>query len=284
MESSSEFKMLSSCHVCEQDQFELYTLARSKANEALDELYDNVSSLRATKLVVKSRTLTSGHAAANFVYGEISFCDFSKILKRLLTKPGEKFIDCGCGAGVTIAAAALCYIAESSECLIKSPIFNSTTKNADTSSSSLSSPFPYFSQVCGVDLMRSKIEEGQFLLEQLNTLVPQLAITDRTECVEEDFLEKDWSDADIVYVCATCFTVELLSKLFEKLTALKIGARIILLDKELNVANDLLEPDVIYKLSKFHLQFIEQCKTTWGSGYAYVYQKMETVVVAANKV
>jgi hypothetical protein len=265
----------------ESTQCALFIQARAMANEELNLQYNNMrssSSVTAAIATPMSRILSSGHAATNFVYGEILFESFSRVLKRVTTKPGGFFMDCGCGAGAAVCVAALCSysVMSSTQHVFDNNLLLESATQTSTSGIDVDVDdqewkiVPFFSRVLGADLMHSKVEEGTLLLQHLNKLEPALDIISRCKIVLCDFLESDWRDADIVYICATCFTPSLLALLFSKLCLLKPGAQVILLDKEIAFI-DGISTDLKLPLMQFEFQFSEQCETTWGYGLAHVY-------------
>jgi hypothetical protein len=203
----------------------------------------------------------SGLKFVNFTYGEVCFLDFCRLLslanrpsRRALqlrtgtttVRPPErsrscKFVDLGCGAGCTVAAAI---------------------------STSGQPGFPTFTHVVGIDMLRTKVDECKALVSHIlgsqsahfTSLMertpmdlpevkrqqgekdrPIAAPTDTdtvtvhstrltVDIVEANFLEVDWSDAAVVYACATCFDESLLFAMTRKLCLLAVGTRVILID------------------------------------------------------
>ena len=112
----------------------------------------------------------------------------------------------------------------------------------DKNSTTRHQPQPaFFTQIVGIDLMRSKIVECRLLMD-----IIQKSISEddeekmKTYIFEEDFLNSynssesegsGWSDADVVYACATCFADDVLIPLLDLFRNLKKGAHVILIDR-----------------------------------------------------
>lgn len=202
--------------------------------------------------------LQTGLAPVNFVYGEISFISIVQVLQLVSNICGEfavkgKFVDLGCGGGIAIAAALLCFSFES---------------------------------VIGIDLMRSKIELCAELVDELQRC-PIESIQNQTNIpivtiLEGNFLEHAsyWSDASVVYICSTCFAVDQMNQLNVIFRQMKVLACLILLDKQLH-------PDLVFEQRKmddacddsrtslFVLKASMQCNVTWGTAAAFIYQKIK---------
>jgi len=191
----------------------------------------------------KLAILQSGNAPVNFVSGEVFFLDFCRVLHILpsLVDSDDKkkvFVDLGCGVGSCLAAAS--FLRRTETC----------------------HDVPYFSELIGFDLMHSKIVECASLLNALGRQSPWVGQAQELRAIEADFLQQDFSHADVVYACATCFDSTTMRSLEEgKFPLLRSGVLVVLIDKELS--------------EKSSLTLLASCqvRTTWGVANARVYRK-----------
>ncbi len=168
-----------------------------------------------------------------FVYGEINYTTFSKMLEIAKPKPGNVFYDLGSGSGKAVLLASLLYD---------------------------------FSKCYGVEYLQPLY---QLSVDQLNKLKQQEDYKrefadSRVEVgfKNDDLFNFDVSDANIVYVNATCFIGEIWERTVEKLTSqLEVGARVMLCTKSL--------PDSHYD----HL-FSELLEMSWGPCTINVFKKI----------
>jgi len=89
--------------------------------------------------------------------------------------------------------------------------------------------------------------------------------------VHGDMLKEDISDADVVYMCSTCFGKDLLSALTERFKNMKNGSHILSL-KEL--PQELLESD----FNKLHLVDTNFYPMTWANSSAVLHYSTENNV------
>ena len=157
-------------------------------------------------------------ANKDFTYGEIDYNTFIDLMNRAGAKEGEVFYDLGCGAGKAVVVSALAY-----------PL----------------------SKVRGVELLEGLYKLSKGVCEKMKSLPGYNAKSD-VDIVNDDFLNVDFSDADIVYISSTCFSEDTMEKLEKKFLNLKSGSRIIMLTKDLNS-------------SDFDLKYKELCKMGWGT-------------------
>ena len=189
-------------------------------------------------------------------------------------------------------------------------------------------PLLLFSQIVGIDLMRSKVRECRILVEVTNKMKNEnekLKVnSDRTtdnipfqevHIFEENFLDSflpsetegsGWSDADVVYACATCFADDVLLPLVDLFCLLSVGSHVILIDRMVlsdtyrsstNVTNTSnnnssntnnnsnknddsnasSNPKEIKVPISHFFSLIGSCQVlcSWGHGCAYVYRKIK---------
>jgi precorrin-6B methylase 2 len=166
-----------------------------------------------------------------FIYGEMICTSFSELLMEAAPKPGEVFYDLGAGTGKAVLLSSLLYP---------------------------------FSKCIGIELLPalhqvSLIKKKEFLESpEIRSLTHKPDI----EFINADILKHDFSDADVIFINATCFTPLLWSGIVEKLKRLKIGTRIIVSSKNLKTE------------SRFILIISGMYPMSWGLASVYVYKKI----------
>ncbi len=191
--------------------------------------------------------LKTGLKAINFVYGEVDFLSFCKVLLLVHVPPNGVFVDLGCGSGTCIAAAILAPFYYSKYC-------PSTKLNP-------------FSRFIGIDLMKSKIDDCTRLLLEMEAIVGRAAWPE-VSVIYDNFLNVDWTHADVVYTCATCFAQDQLDLLFQRFSDLKVGCYVIIMDN-MALADSPL----------FSVVGSAQCVASWGHSNAYVYRRVSTSAI-----
>lgn len=170
---------------------------------------------------------------SSMIYGEVMFYSFVRILEKANPKPGEVFYDLGSGAGKAVMIAGL--------------VFD-------------------FSKACGIEKLDSLYGLSVDLLKKLEEMPERkqlLAHKDlKIEFIHDDFLKPDISDADIVFLNATCFRSELFTAATKKLLGLKSGARIILTGANLD------------EIGGFELDYIDTHLMSWGLSQLRIYQRV----------
>ena len=187
--------------------------------------------------------LKTGLKAINFVYGEVDFCSFCKVLLLLEIPPSATFVDLGCGSGTCIAAALLAPIYYSKYCP--------------------STVLKKFSRIIGIDLMKSKIDDCARLVLEMKSLLPHDTVCPEVSVIYDNFLLVDWTHADVVYTCATCFAQDQIDLLLVKFRDLKAGCHVIVMD---NMA--LTDSPLFTAIGSV------QCIASWGHSNAYVYRRL----------
>ncbi len=172
-----------------------------------------------------------------FVYGEIEFPSFIAILESVEPKKYEHFYDLGCGSGKAIFAAALCYD---------------------------------FDKVCGIELLPGLYNIANRQIANLKRIValhgPQFAQTyqdkiDAIHFINDDILNCDFSDADIIFINATCFNPTTWVAIVQKFLTLKVGTRIIMTTKKMENA-------------AFRTIYNSQYLMSWGMNSVNAYEKI----------
>lgn len=137
-------------------------------------------------------------------YGEVAPEGFYTALSKAEPKPGEVFYDLGSGTGKPVFLAAL--------------LFD-------------------FSKAVGIELVESLGMAARGALRRYNQTfrpeLPEIQQQQEIAFIDGSFLEKDFSEADVIFSHSTLFSPDLWSKLSAKLEGLKPGARIVCTSKEL---------------------------------------------------
>lgn len=258
--------------------------------------------------------LQSGLEAVNFVYGEVDFEDFQTLLLEFCSSFDSKseygkvssmrheeqqrkhhniadhekltFVDLGCGAGVTVAAAAL---------LSKHPQ-NQGSASVRT-----------FDRIIGIDILNMKIREcrifAQHIIEALQASSDSSAA--EIEIIEGDFLRQEgWQDqATAVYTCGTCYTPAVAMRIYALLQRLRPGCKIMIMDRPLPLEDDATPSQAEAAAASAETIIVDEdqeqrpprceelgdpacprikakylgkrvCRTTWGQGDMLVYEKL----------
>lgn len=168
------------------------------------------------------------------VYGEIQFLPFFALLDKVEPRANEVFYDLGSGAGKAVLAAALCFD---------------------------------FSRLCGIEMLPalSQLANEQvsnakcMALREGNAIfLPKL---DRIQFINDNFLHLNFSDADVVFITATCYHYSTWEKLIDKLIDLKPGSRVIVITKK--IQNE-----------KFKLICQSRELMSWGISSVYIYVRV----------
>lgn len=205
------------------------TFHLERSHKIFTKLYENTNAM---SISLKERNEKQIRNDTTFVYGEVTFYSFASILALTNPQPGEVFYDLGSGGGKAVFIAGLVYDLKKS---------------------------------CGIEKLSGLYQLSAQLVEKLKNMPEwQHYHPDQhmnIEFLNKDFLEQDISDADILFVNATCFNGELWDAIFTKLLSLRTGARIILGTKEIHHAN--------FERIHFGLHLM-----SWGLNSVNIYKKV----------
>jgi len=128
-----------------------------------------------------------------------------------------------------------------------------------------------FKRCQGIEIVKGLHEQACAALERFKTDKPALAKT--VSFTLGDILEYDWSDADLVLMCATCFTEKMITKLAEKANKLAVGAIVVSVTYALPSVSKMFE--VVWKGS---------LRMSWGDSTIFVQvkrhnRKLENVIL-----
>ena len=168
-------------------------------NSFLYDLYDDVSPITVSIRCRKKHGIDD----QAFVYGESHLPSMSVIFQEMRPRAGEIFYDLGCGSGRLLLYAALSFS---------------------------------FAKCIGVELLDDLVNIAKAKLELCNKRLVKLSLPklSTVEFVHADFTKIDVSDADVVYIAATCFSNKFMRSLALFLAnQLASGSRVITLTKNL---------------------------------------------------
>jgi len=167
-----------------------------------------------SKVISRIYRLLKYNNNREFIYGEIDLLAFHKIIEKSEPKNGEIFYDLGSGAGKGVFSAAL-----------------------------------YFDfKVCfGVELMDVLYKKSLKILDKAKYLLKKSTLPQETysqklskiRFLNNDFLAHDFSDADVIYLAATCLSDDTFRDLINKICMTEIGTRVIVTTKK--IYNDAFE-------------------------------------------
>lgn len=205
-------------------------LIRKRIRTIIDELatlYKLENPFQVSRCYRKEHKISSHE----YVYGEIVFASFTDVLSVAKPQPGEKYYDLGCGSGKSVFLTSLLYEGVSAN---------------------------------GVEILPPMYELDLKLLKKMKAQLKKSPHFKShpldVNFYNADLFDFDLSDADIVFINATCYSKKSMEKIEKKLKTLKSGARIIISSKKLK--------DKCFKLlhGRYYLM-------SWGVCYLRVYRK-----------
>ncbi|NCT57322.1 MAG: hypothetical protein GW760_06420 [Legionella sp.] len=144
-----------------------------------------------------------------FIYGEIDLLAFHKMIEKAEPKEGAIFYDLGSGAGKAVFSAALYFD---------------------------------FNRCVGIELMDVLYKKSLVSLSKAHAILKSSAFVgdvyeqklSKISFVKHDFLTYDFSDADIIYLAATCLSEQTLGNLINKISMTKRGTRVMIATKKID--------------------------------------------------
>ena len=266
----------------------IFNKARLLAEEEIKSYEDE----KLEKLLFKPRgqpLKRDGINTSNLIYGEVFMEDFLKIFSdeniSLNLNRDLIFIDLGCGSGNILVAVYL-HLIYSHSLELEShsdsqPVQRKLVRTNKT-------------KVKGFEVLATKYLNCRVFLEYLKKLVSNDNVVSEEELpeinvVQENFLKysSDWVSADVIYSCCTCFTSDQLVSMLDVFLNLKEGAILIMFDKDIetiillavekekesNITLDTSKSKYNTALDKFELKGCVACRTSWGTGNAFIYRK-----------
>ena len=112
----------------------------------------------------------------DFTYGEVLFATFLPVLDYAKPKPGEVLYDLGCGSGLPMIIASMMY--------------------------------PDLQSCKGIELLEDLATLGLQVSERMQKICSNIARRfSPIELIQGDILTVNWSDADVIFSSAVCYSV-----------------------------------------------------------------------------
>eukprot|EP00455_Lapot_gusevi_P038755 TRINITY_DN4343_c0_g1_i8.p1 TRINITY_DN4343_c0_g1~~TRINITY_DN4343_c0_g1_i8.p1 ORF type:complete len:305 (+),score=97.66 TRINITY_DN4343_c0_g1_i8:55-969(+) len=209
-----------------------HAVMRTELNKVFERIFESCSTSDG-KRISKQDRVALGTERASLVYGEVTFESLAEVLYKKVDLPaGGVFYDLGSGTGRGVFAAAMVH---------------------------------NFQKCVGIEILQGLYEASEQVLTQYRQQVlPQYDSDEKKgqviEFVRADFLEYDWSDADLVFANSTCFDEKLVSCIAAVAARLKKGTWFITLTKQLNSPH-------------FRVVHSQQYRMSWGLATVNVHVK-----------
>lgn len=205
------------------------TIHYDRCLRIFNKLYENVNAFRVSLDERKTKNLQD----EAYVYGEVTFYNFVKILEQANIKPGDVFYDLGSGGGKAVFIASLVFD------LAKS---------------------------YGVEKLTDLYDLSKNLLSKLGSMpeLPHLLPTKKLniEFIHDDFMRVDMSNADVIFINATCYHGDYWQDIIAKFRKLKVGTRIIMTSQR------------IEELGGFEEKYQGIYLMTWGLSHVSIYERV----------
>lgn len=194
----------------------------------LNELYEGIKGT----IISCSERSRLNISSPVYVYGECELDSMDKILQIVAPKEGEVFLDLGFGTGKQIFTAAM---------------------------------LGSFAEIRGIEIMQDLYQTTTDALDRFREeYLPQLPEDfefPEINLVRGDFLEEDFSDVNVAYMCSTCFSDEMMDGIARALEKTQPGTRVVTLTKP-------LPSDQFKEISH------DFYKMTWGTSQVFIYEKL----------
>ncbi|MFA6037722.1 MAG: hypothetical protein WC748_06370 [Legionellales bacterium] len=161
---------------------------RRQAMAVCHKLYYNVPGFNLAKQGRADQQLFS----YEYIYGEINYKSFIKLLDQCEINKESIFYDLGSGVGKAVVCAALLYD---------------------------------FKKTCGIEQL--ELLHNSAISIQQSELLKNKTI----HFIQADLLTSDWSEANIIFINASAFIADFWQNILEKLKQLKPGTQIIIISK-----------------------------------------------------
>lgn len=197
----------------------------SKKITLFNEIFSKIDGFTASKTARTNLNLLSDSA---LTYGEVEFNSFQEIIQLANPKKGEVFYDLGSGTGKPVFIAALCF---------------------------------EFSACKGIELLEPLYALSCQAQKEFYTKIDSKNLPE-IEFHQGDFIQDDFSSANIIFINATCFPADLWEKLVNKFNQMPHGTRIIINSKRIE------SPYYEEIHSGSHLM-------SWGMNSVRIYEKVK---------
>jgi len=184
----------------------IHTAEMDAASRIFVKVFQNYPAAIGKALAKREREETQEKPPIEFVYGEIQFFSFALTLGKIKQKFGGlpenncKFADLGSGSGKAVLAAMLMHD---------------------------------FEEAVGIEILTSLHKLASEEISQIWEEVSE-ANSRQPRFIHGDFFEVcDWTDADVVFACSTCFSDSTMIRLSQIAERMKQGSFFITLTKKL---------------------------------------------------
>ena len=199
------------------------------AKSVFESLYSGVNGYEISSRARKKIS----YASKAHTYGEVTPEGFSAMLKKPQIVSTGTFYDLGSGTGKGVVLASL---------------------------------FGNFTKIIGIEMLEDLYLESKKILsryeEAIRPILPDAKKQQTLDFLHGDFLEQDFSSADMIFAHSTCFHDELMTALERRCMILKKGAKVLLVTKTFQSA--------FFKFLK-----MEEYPMTWGKATVNFYEKVE---------
>lgn len=206
------------------------TLHYDRCVRIINRLYKDTHPYR---LSIEERKAKGLAEDSTLTYGEVTFYNFVRILESAKLAPGQIFYDLGSGSGKAVMIAGL--------------VFN-------------------LAKACGIEKLESLYDLSVSVCNRLYQIpeYQQFFSDQKTqfEFIQGDFLEHDISNADCVFINATCFRNEIWTKIANRLVLLPSGCRVIIASQALPTGID------------FALTYCNSHLMSWGMSRISIYERL----------
>lgn len=211
-----------------EDEVDKKKVSSPSPHAIIAEIYANVSGNKITTAEIDLIKKKGG----NPTYGEIKPESLTTLLQELGITKDDVLYDLGSGTGKVVVQSCL--------------------------------EFP-FKKVVGIELCQNRHEKATHALGQLK----QRGFIKKKHSIhfiQGDIVETPCKDATVIFMCSTCFSDELMTKLAEKISQLKKGTRVITLKRLPNPKK--------YKLAFVREYRLAMSWSTPEGSPVYVYEKI----------
>ncbi|SCC90909.1 Uncharacterized protein SCG7109_BF_00050 [Chlamydiales bacterium SCGC AG-110-M15] len=200
-----------------------------EVKKVLEDLYDGVKGT----IISCSERSRENITSSTYVYGEAELHSIEKIFQIVDPQPDEVFVDLGAGVGKQVLTAALLYD---------------------------------FKKVRGIEILSDLHKTSKDILEQFRkkygSKLPDGKEMPDIDFLKGNFLRADFSEADVAYMCSTCYSEEMMEGIARGAEHMKPGSRVVTLTKPL--------PSDQYE--EIHHEFYPM---SWGTSQVFIYKKKD---------
>lgn len=172
---------------------------------------------------------------SSLTYGEVDFISFKEIIDLAKPRQNDRFYDLGSGTGKAVIIAAMCF--DFSACKgieLLQPLYKLSCQ--------------------ALNFLQTKVDKDKKNILRVVKHLPEIKF------YNQNFIKADFSTANILFINATCYSIECWDELMKKFSQLANGARIIITSKKID------SPLFKQIYSGSHLM-------SWGMNSVRIYEK-----------